>query len=97
VLRPVPASAEEVARCASIPKAGKDSGRSGRTVTVSACDHLSSRAAAPSIEIELQVLDHTRIEAEFNELIALLDVSVDRSTRLVGQLITVARLDPQQH
>lgn len=54
------------------------------------------RTPLAAIKTNLQVLQGARSEAERSEFIAALDVSVDRSTRLVGQLMTLARLDPQR-
>ena len=62
--------------------------------TADAAHELRTPLAA--IKTNLQVLHGARSEAERNEFIAALDVSVDRATRLVGQLMTLARLDPQQ-
>jgi signal transduction histidine kinase len=62
--------------------------------TADAAHELRTPLAA--IKTNLQVLQGARSEAERSEFIAALDVSVDRSTRLVGQLMTLARLDPQQ-
>jgi signal transduction histidine kinase len=65
-----------------------------RRFTADAAHELRTPLAA--IKTNLQVLQGARSEAERSEFIAALDVSVDRSTRLVGQLMTLARLDPQQ-
>ena len=62
--------------------------------TADAAHELRTPLAA--IKTNLQVLHGARSEAERKEFIAALDISVDRSTRLVGQLMTLARLDPQQ-
>lgn len=62
--------------------------------TADAAHELRTPLAA--IKTNLQVLQGARSEAERNEFIAALDASVDRSTRLVGQLMTLSRLDPQQ-
>ena len=62
--------------------------------TADAAHELRTPLAA--IKTNLQVLQGARSEAERREFIAALDVSVDRATRLVGQLMTMARLDPQQ-
>ena len=62
--------------------------------TADAAHELRTPLAA--IKTNLQVLHGARSEEERREFIAALDVSVDRSTRLVGQLMTLARLDPQQ-
>ena len=62
--------------------------------TADAAHELRTPLAA--IKTNLQVLHGARSETERKEFIAALDVSVDRATRLVGQLMTLARLDPQQ-
>lgn len=62
--------------------------------TADAAHELRTPLAA--IKTNLQVLQGARTEVERNEFIAALGVSVDRSTRLVAQLLTLARLDPQQ-
>lgn len=62
--------------------------------TADAAHELRTPLAA--IKTNLQVLHGARSEAERQEFIAALDVSVDRSTRLVDQLMTLARLDPQR-
>jgi two-component system sensor histidine kinase QseC len=62
--------------------------------TADAAHELRTPLAA--IKTNLQVLQGARTEVERNEFIAALGVSVDRSTRLVAQLMTLSRLDPQQ-
>lgn len=62
--------------------------------TADAAHELRTPLAA--IKTNLQVLHGARNEAERKEFIVALDASVDRSTRLVGQLMTLARFDPQQ-
>ena len=62
--------------------------------TADAAHELRTPLAA--IKTNLQVLQGARSEQERNEFIAALGVSVDRAARLVGQLMTLSRLDPQQ-
>ena len=62
--------------------------------TADAAHELRTPLAA--IKTNLQVLHGARSEAERKEFIAALDISVNRSTRLVDQLMTLARLDPKQ-
>lgn len=59
--------------------------------TAGAAHELRTPLAA--IKTNLQVLQGARTEAERNEFIAALGVSVDRSSRLVTQLLTLSRLD----
>jgi hypothetical protein len=67
-------------------------------VIITGLKRRSARAPDPpaAIKANLQVLQGARTEVERNEFIAALAVSVDRSTRLVAQLMTLSRLDPQQ-
>ena len=53
------------------------------------------RTPLAAIKTNLQVLKRARNPAEHDECIAGLGASVDRASRLVGQLLTLARLDPQ--
>ena len=118
VLRPLLASAEEVAR--RTPNDLRQVKTAGAPVELQplllAINHLFEQVSSTferekrftadaahelrtplaAIKTNLQVLHGARSEAERNEFIAALDVSVDRATRLVGQLMTLARLDPQQ-
>ena len=61
--------------------------------TADAAHELRTPLAA--IKTNLQVLQRARSEQERDEFITGLGVSVDRATRLVEQLMTLARLDPQ--
>lgn len=61
--------------------------------TVNAAHQLRTPLAA--IKTNLQVLQGARTEAERNEFIAALGVSVDRSSRLLTQLLTLSKLDLQ--
>ncbi len=61
--------------------------------TADAAHELRTPLAA--IKTNLQVIQRARNDDERAEAIAGLGVSVDRSTRLVEQLMTLARLDPQ--
>lgn len=61
--------------------------------TADAAHELRTPLAA--IKTNLQVIQRARNEAERAEAISGLGVSVDRATRLVEQLMTLARLDPQ--
>lgn len=62
--------------------------------TADAAHELRTPLAA--IKTNLQVLQRARNPAEHAECIAGLGASVDRASRLVAQLLTLARLDPQQ-
>ncbi|MFA9216171.1 MAG: ATP-binding protein [Sphingomonadaceae bacterium] len=53
------------------------------------------RTPLAAIKTNLQVLQRARSDAERDEFIAGLNVSVDRASRLVDQLLTLAQLDPQ--
>ena len=61
--------------------------------TADAAHELRTPLAA--IKTNLQVLQRARSPFERDEFIAALDVSVARASRLVDQLLTLARLDPQ--
>jgi signal transduction histidine kinase len=61
--------------------------------TADAAHELRTPLAA--IKTNLQVIQRARNDAERAEFIVGLGVSVDRATRLVEQLMTLARLDPQ--
>jgi signal transduction histidine kinase len=61
--------------------------------TADAAHELRTPLAA--IKTNLQVIQRARNDAERDEFIVGLGVSVDRATRLVEQLMTLARLDPQ--
>lgn len=61
--------------------------------TADAAHELRTPLAA--IKTNLQVIERARSDAERNEFVAGLGVSVDRATRLVDQLLTLSRLDPQ--
>jgi two-component system sensor histidine kinase QseC len=61
--------------------------------TADAAHELRTPLAA--IKTNLQVIQRARNDAERAEFITGLGVSVDRATRLVEQLMTLARLDPQ--
>lgn len=63
--------------------------------TADAAHELRTPLAA--IKTSLQVIERARNDAEREEFIGSLGVSVGRATRLVDQLMTLARLDPQQH
>jgi two-component system sensor histidine kinase QseC len=73
-------------------------GRVRRTIeheqrfTADAAHELRTPLAA--IKTNLQVLKRARSDAERDEFIAGLSVSVDRATRLVDQLMTLEQLDP---
>jgi signal transduction histidine kinase len=73
-------------------------GRVRRTIdheqrfTADAAHELRTPLAA--IKTNLQVLRRARSDAERDEFIAGLGVSVDRATRLVDQLMTLEQLDP---
>jgi len=60
--------------------------------TADAAHELRTPLAA--IKTNLQVLQRARNDAERAEFIAGLSASVDRASRLVDQLLTLARLDP---
>ncbi|OIJ39963.1 MULTISPECIES: ATP-binding protein [Massilia] len=60
--------------------------------TADAAHELRTPLAA--IKTNLQVLQRARNEAERAEFIGALGVSVDRASRLVDQLLTLAKLDP---
>ena len=60
--------------------------------TADAAHELRTPLAA--IKTNLQVLQRARNVVERDEFIAALGVSVDRASRLVDQLLTLARLDP---
>lgn len=62
--------------------------------TADAAHELRTPLAA--IKTNLQVLQRARNPAEHAECVAGLGASVERASRLVGQLLTLARLDPQQ-
>jgi len=74
-------------------------GRVRRTIdyeqrfTADAAHELRTPLAA--IKTNLQVLQRARSDAEREEFIAGLGLSVERASRLVDQLLTLARLDPQ--
>ncbi|WP_175048258.1 sensor histidine kinase [Duganella vulcania] len=53
------------------------------------------RTPLAAIKTNLQVMQRARSVAERDEFIAGLNVSVDRASRLVDQLLTLAHLDPQ--
>ncbi|MBY0243261.1 MAG: sensor histidine kinase N-terminal domain-containing protein [Burkholderiaceae bacterium] len=53
------------------------------------------RTPLAAIKTNLQVMQRARSVAEREEFIAGLNTSVDRASRLVDQLLTLARLDPQ--
>ncbi|MBE3028030.1 ATP-binding protein [Janthinobacterium sp. GW458P] len=61
--------------------------------TADAAHELRTPLAA--IKTNLQVLQRARSGAEREEFIAALGASVERATRLVNQLLALARLDPQ--
>ncbi len=61
--------------------------------TADAAHELRTPLAA--IKTNLQVIERARSDAERSEAIAGLGLSVERATRLVGQLLTLSRLDPQ--
>lgn len=61
--------------------------------TADAAHELRTPLAA--IKTNLQVLQRARSADEREEFIAALGVSVERATRLVNQLLALARLDPQ--
>ncbi len=61
--------------------------------TADAAHELRTPLAA--IKTNLQVIQRARNDAERSEAIGGLGISVDRATRLVEQLMTLARLDPQ--
>lgn len=63
--------------------------------TADAAHELRTPLAA--IKTNLQVMQRARSNEEREEFIAGLDASVERASRLVGQLLTLARLDPQDH
>lgn len=61
--------------------------------TADAAHELRTPLAA--IKTNLQVIQRARNDAERQEFIGGLGVSVDRASRLVEQLLTLSRLDPQ--
>lgn len=61
--------------------------------TADAAHELRTPLAA--IKTNLQVIQRARNAAERDEFIEALGISVDRATRLVGQLMALSRLDPQ--
>ncbi len=61
--------------------------------TANASHELRTPLAA--IKANLQVIQRARNDPERDEAAAGLLISVDRATRLVGQLMTLSRLDPQ--
>ncbi|MGK5021170.1 ATP-binding protein [Janthinobacterium lividum] len=61
--------------------------------TADAAHELRTPLAA--IKTNLQVLQRARSDAQRSESVTGLGLSVDRATRLVGQLLTLSRLDPQ--
>ena len=61
--------------------------------TADAAHELRTPLAA--IKTNLQVLQRARNPSERDEFIAGLGISVERASRLVDQLLTLARLDPQ--
>jgi two-component system sensor histidine kinase QseC len=61
--------------------------------TADAAHELRTPLAA--IKTNLQVIQRARSDAERDEFIGGLGVSVDRAGRLVDQLLTLSRLDPQ--
>ena len=61
--------------------------------TADAAHELRTPLAA--IKTNLQVIQRARNDGERNEFIGALGISVDRATRLVGQLMALSRLDPQ--
>jgi two-component system sensor histidine kinase QseC len=52
------------------------------------------RTPLAAIKTSLQVIQRARNDAEREEFLAALGVSVDRASRLVDQLLTLSRLDP---
>ena len=62
--------------------------------TADAAHELRTPLAA--IKTNLQVIQRARNDAERDEFVAGLSVSVDRATRMVDQLMTLAKLDPDQ-
>ncbi|WP_374360089.1 ATP-binding protein [Pseudoduganella danionis] len=60
--------------------------------TADAAHELRTPLAA--IKTSLQVIQRARNDAEREEFLAALGVSVDRASRLVDQLLTLSRLDP---
>lgn len=63
--------------------------------TADAAHELRTPLAA--IKTSLQVIERARNDGEREEFVKSLGLSVNRATRLVDQLMTLARLDPQQH
>lgn len=63
--------------------------------TADAAHELRTPLAA--IKTNLQVMQRARNNAEREEFIGGLNASVERASRLVGQLLTLARLDPQDN
>jgi two-component system sensor histidine kinase QseC len=61
--------------------------------TADAAHELRTPLAA--IKTNLQVIQRARNDGERDEFIDALGISVDRATRLVGQLMALSRLDPQ--
>lgn len=61
--------------------------------TADAAHELRTPLAA--IKTNLQVIQRARNDAERNEFLAGLGASVDRASRLVDQLMTLSRLEPQ--
>ncbi len=61
--------------------------------TADAAHELRTPLAA--IKTNLQVIQRARNDAERNEFLAALGTSVDRASRLVDQLMTLSRLEPQ--
>lgn len=60
--------------------------------TADAAHELRTPLAA--IKTSLQVIERARNDAEREEFVTALGVSVDRASRLVDQLLTLSRLDP---
>lgn len=60
--------------------------------TADAAHELRTPLAA--IKTNLQVIQRARNDAERDEFVSALGVSVDRASRLVDQLLTLSRLDP---
>lgn len=62
--------------------------------TADAAHELRTPLAA--IKTSLQVIERARNDAERDEFVKSLGLSVNRATRLIDQLMTLAKLDPQQ-
>lgn len=65
-----------------------------RRFTADAAHELRTPLAA--LQAQLQVAQRASSDAERSHALGQLGIGIERSTRLVGQLLTLARLDPQR-